>query len=304
MSKIHLITSCTNSKKNGAFRAVLGSLTLTSLDKMAKSWLQELERIPVQDCIPAVERYKGAHWSIAKSCTQEFGVELWIMSAGLGLVNQNDPIPDYQATFSGGSEHSIPAWSKKRAESNSNWWQLLAAYKKRSFKVLFRDHSKDTFIVCGSKDYIRAVSADLIQAIQFLEQPEQQLIIITSGNGSYSSLDRFLLRSQEDMRSNLKANMLILNISLAKYFLRWLKQDMTKSLEDFKTEQLSNLIRNPPQKKVKGKKQTEIQVEAYIKESLIKCSNVKVTNLLIKFRKEGNSFEEKRFKAVFKRVKS
>jgi hypothetical protein len=303
MSRIHLITSCTNSKKNGAFRALLGSVPLKSIGEMAKSWQQELERVPAQDCIPAVERYKGAHWSIAKSCTQEFGVELWIMSAGLGLVNQNDHIPDYQATFSTGTDHSVPTWNEKRAESNSNWWQLLTAYKEHSFKVLFRDHSKDIFIVCGSKDYIRAVSADLVQAIQFLEQPEQQLIIITSGNESYSSLNGFLLRSQEDMRTCLKANMLSLNISLAKYFLCWLKQNMTKSLEDFKTEQLPNLIRNAPQKKAKGKKRTEIQVEAYIKESLTKCADEKVTNLLIRFRKEGNGFEEKRFKAVFKRVK-
>ncbi|QYJ70322.1 hypothetical protein K0H59_14965 [Shewanella sp. FJAT-51649] len=270
---------------------------------MAQNWVQELERVPAEDCLPAIERYKGAHWSVAKSCMLELGVELWIMSAGLGLINQNEHIPDYQATFSAGSDNSIPVWNKKRADSNSNWWQLLTEYKEHSFKVLFRDHSEDTFIVCGSKDYIRAVSADLEQAILFLEQPEKQLIIITSGNDSYPSLNRFLLRSREDMRTALQANMLSLNISLAKYFLSWLKQDTTKSLEDFKTDQLPILIRNAPQKKAKGQKQTESQVETYIKESISKCADVKVTNLLIMFRKEGKSFEEKRFKAVFKRVK-
>lgn len=50
------------------------------------------------------ELYRGAHWLRARGIAARWpGIELWAMSAGLGLRHHTDPAVAYEATF-----HAMP----------------------------------------------------------------------------------------------------------------------------------------------------------------------------------------------------
>ncbi|EPK3140283.1 DUF6884 domain-containing protein [Enterobacter kobei] len=48
----------------------------------------------------AGELYTGQHWSRAVAAAARSGAEMWILSAGLGLLHVSDPVVPYEATFS------------------------------------------------------------------------------------------------------------------------------------------------------------------------------------------------------------
>ena len=303
MPKVHLITTCTNSKYHNAQRADLEMFQNSpSLEHLAKLWCANLESIPDSEKLPAIERYKGLHWSVAKSCLDEQDVELWIISAGLGLVHLSTLIPDYQATFAGGGKNSIPSFGLNRHIANQHWWNEISARQHCSLSLLFDEHPEDIFIVSGSKDYIKAVQTDLCKGVQFLNVPESQLLIITSGSETYSQLDEFIVRSQSNMARSLKANMLTLNIALAKQLLIWLRESPEMSLKDI-SKKVSSLIGEKLVSGPKGVRCTEQEVCEYLKRAIRLNPNLRVTPALREFRANGNSFEANRFKAIFQKVK-
>ncbi|MBO2643885.1 hypothetical protein [Shewanella algae] len=271
------------------------------LEAVGKHWCEQVAAVPLTERVPALTRYKGAHWSIAKSCKDELGVELWIMSAGLGLVNQSTLVPDYQATFARGSEDSIPKFGVNTRVANQRWWRYLSEFNQSGFKKLFRKYPEDIFIVSGSKDYIDAIKDDLSAAIQFLVSPEEQLLIVTSGRDSYGHLDEFVLRSKSSMTKPLKSNMLTLNIALAKRLLIWMTDYPGKSLKEIAV-MASSLARDDVSARPKGVRRDVQFVQDYLTSAIRLNPNLKMSPALREFRANGNSFEANRFKEIFQRI--
>ncbi|MEB0790474.1 hypothetical protein VC835_22165 [Citrobacter portucalensis] len=48
----------------------------------------------------AGELYTGQHWCRAVAAAARNGAEMWVISAGLGLLHASDPVVPYEATFS------------------------------------------------------------------------------------------------------------------------------------------------------------------------------------------------------------
>ncbi len=61
------------------------------------------------DTLPAVEMYSGAGWPQVVRMIEKHGVNLWVYSAGLGIIKGTDLIPAYECSFSSQAEpNNIP----------------------------------------------------------------------------------------------------------------------------------------------------------------------------------------------------
>lgn len=313
MSNIHLITTCTNGK-NGLSNGTLSLSKYTSghisSEMLINSWCSAVNSaIPASASVCAVDLYKGGHWATAKAILKEYPIDLWILSAGLGLLNHKDKVLPYQATFAKGYEESIPSYSHQYVGKSFHrtWWKEINERSPfnlqhpTSITALMKRNNRDYFIICGSPDYINAIELDIINGLQHLNDSQKQLLIITSKKINVR-LESFLFKSNQYMAQWLKCNMLMLNISLARYLVKEFVGSKADNLH-LLSQQLTKKLENLPEREFKkGIRRSLEEVNAYILNLLIRQPGISATQALRIFRDGGNSFEEKRFRVVFKAI--
>jgi len=313
MSNIHLITTCTNGK-NGDRNSTLSlskySSGRMSSDILINSWCNALnEAIKTSASIYVKDLYKGGHWATVKTILKDYPLDLWVLSAGLGLLHYKDKVVPYKATFSTGYEESIPSYSYEYAGKSFHrtWWKKIneqSFFKSQhptSITGLMKKNNRDYFIICGSPDYINAIELDVINGVEYLNDPNKQLLIITSKKIN-SRLESYLYKSNQHMAQYLKCNMLMLNIKLAQYIL---KEFTDRKLDNLNlvSQQLIEKFKNLPEREVKkGVRRNPEEVNQYILNIVQEYPGISATQALRAFRDSGNSFEEKRFREAFKAV--
>ncbi|MDN2648135.1 hypothetical protein OB909_22725 [Klebsiella pneumoniae] len=131
MSRLNLITSCTNSKHNNG-HSVLNLAIFSEKYKTPKglihAWGEAVNSaLSTKLVVPVEKLYKGGHWSTAMSIYDAQPIELWVLSAGFGLLKHGDAIVPYQATFATGHKDSIPLFSDKYGKKSfyQEWWGKL-----------------------------------------------------------------------------------------------------------------------------------------------------------------------------------
>lgn len=315
MSRINLITTCTNGKYGKTSKILnLGDYSAgkVSSEILIQSWCNAIKGTILHSDLISVENlYKGGHWTTARAIQHEYSADLWVLSAGLGLLHSKDRVIPYQATFATGYRESIPLYSKVYSGKafHRTWWKAMtesSSYQKEhptSIAALMHAKPKEYFIICGSPDYINAIELDVFDGLHHLESPLAQVMIITSKEIS-SRLTPYFLKSDARIAQWLKCNMVMLNISLAKYVVGEFKN---RSFENFKklSNELSQQFKLLPAKNVvKGIKRTPVEVEEFIFDLLRQQPKISPTQALRTFRDSGNSFEEKRFRNLFQIVAS
>ncbi len=310
MNRINLITTCTNGKHGDKSNFLNLSDYLSegipSAD-LIDAWCDTLNTTLSTSALIQVENlYKGGHWATAKAIREEYFVDLWALSAGLGLLHCEDKVVPYKATFAKGYQESIPLFADVYSGKTFHkvWWQAITGrsfFKSThptSLTELMRARPDDYFVICGSPDYINAIESDLVKGINYLESPKKQLVIITSKKTT-ASLDEYTLTSNHNIAAWFKCNMLMLNIMLAQYFIKTFKLN---AHDDFSVvvQRLSAQFHSLPAKKVtKGIKRQAEEVQAYISTLLQQQPAISATQALRTFRDAGNAFEEKRFRTLF-----
>ncbi|QCT90338.1 hypothetical protein CRI69_20860 [Escherichia sp. E4742] len=275
---------------------------------LVRSWSNALnEVISTSETVCAIDLYKGGHWSMAKSILERYAVDLWVLSAGLGLLHYKDKVAPYNATFATGYEESIPLYSKEYVGKSfhKTWWKeltersLFKSQHPTSIAELMKNNNQGYFIICGSPDYINAIELDAIHGLEYLREPKKQLLIITSKEIS-GNLSNYLFKTNKKMAEWLKCNMLMLNISMAKYIIHEFttkKIDNLNALSQYLSSELQKL---PERENKKGIRRNSEEVSHFIVQILQRNPGISATQALRTFRDSGNSFEEKRFRAFFK----
>ncbi|EDS6807062.1 hypothetical protein AZH90_004331 [Salmonella enterica subsp. enterica serovar Legon] len=202
---IHLIVTCTRRKTVDAGGTIFpsGKDAGTAYEIWRERLAQACSANPL---ITAGELYAGQHWNRASDAAKRNGAELWIISAGLGLLHVTDRIVPYEATFS-----SMPFRSR-------DIWTLLITRpptKRRcpSFYALMRGRPHDRFVIAASPVYLRAVEDDLCAGRDALTSPDQ-LTIVTS-KGYQGCLSRSVTLASAAMMGTLNTNLTGLNVSYA-----------------------------------------------------------------------------------------
>ncbi|WP_233473710.1 hypothetical protein [Phytobacter diazotrophicus] len=203
--KVHLITTCSAGKTTPAGETVF-PYQLPAVDVALSAWRNLLRN--VRTTLPAAHLYSGLHWSRAlEVATRHSGLELWIISAGLGLRHATDPAVPYEATF------------RMMPFQGSEVWKGLTEKpplkgRCNSLSQLMYRFPEDQFVVAASPLYLTAILQDLMQGKDNLDDANAQLTVVSSG-GCPVPLLPYLTRSHAGMLAELNTNMTGLNISLA-----------------------------------------------------------------------------------------
>jgi hypothetical protein len=111
--------------------------------------------------IPAWQLYQGRAFREAKLAAQPIAAEVYIISAGLGLVRADDSIPAYSLTVASGPDNILARIETSHPTLSSIWWrELTAASQSPSFEGLLAGSSGFVLLAAG-RSYLSMISADL-----------------------------------------------------------------------------------------------------------------------------------------------
>lgn len=171
-----------------------------------ESWTRRIRAAAGQ--IVTGKLYKGLHWQRARDIAHRHSaVELWAVSAGLGLRHDADPAAPYECTF-----HALPY-------APAEHWRYLTAKpplpgRCPTLAELMRKCPHDQFVFAVSPVYLCAIEDDILAGLPALRNADQQLKIATSQD-YHGELKRWDTYSHTGMLKALKTNCTALNISLA-----------------------------------------------------------------------------------------
>src|SRR5215831_3401547 len=121
--KIVAVTNCTNRKRHAPGELTRArSLRQGEATVIAQDWWGRIEAEEALDAARCL--YKGRAFVEAIRATEACGGELWIVSAGLGLVEGSKPVPAYSLTITPRSPDTILS---KAGCTPREWWRALQA---------------------------------------------------------------------------------------------------------------------------------------------------------------------------------
>lgn len=215
--KIVVITSCTGEKKAHAEQA------LTKEDfEQGSAHVSEREKKLASHLLPAGDMYSGQqHTRLMQGVKalreeEEHEVDLWILSAGYGLIPADRKIAPYECTFSGMRKAELRSWARE-LNIPKDFRKVLGCSFDVGIVLLGNDYLeacdlKDpvelggpTLFVCSSStaehvnriDQARAVPLRNQEAVRFscglvsLKGKVGRRILETIGEGGNKSVDRF-----------------------------------------------------------------------------------------------------------------
>lgn len=336
--RLHIIANCA-ARKRVPPAVFLSSVLAIDIQESAKIWWDKLNNtsfLPTENkglfChsegkVRAADLYIGSYWSIIRELpkiaqTVSLDSQLWIISAGYGLISAEDYIYSYSATFSGGDENSlnkIVNSTNNMEKSGSQWWNLLSTYSlpestnPRNLSTLIKNHPNDFFLIIASSDYLSAIETDLLSGIKFLTSPEN-LIIVTSKLFSNNGLSKYLIPSDARLQCNSQCDAICdkhlipkgvrgsISSSLAKVIIQniheWgFKVSTVKKIIEKAVENSPMLIQYD------RTVLEDSEVKDFIDREIKISPSASASFLLRKLRDSGFACEQKRFKGFYSEVK-
>lgn len=234
---IYLLSNCTSSKRLVPEENMLiKNYSFNDINTSINEWKKNSEST-TSNVITANELYKGHSWQETLKnvdiLSQISPTKLLISSAGYGLINSDQKINSYQATFSKGNENSIYNFKNDSISTPTTiWWDRID-----KFDISKLDESAYVFINV-SYEYLIAMQNTIKQLIDIFK--DKLFIIVLSKNKLPDFYTKNILRF--DTRFNSFENGTI--SSIIPRFSRWLfKEIVDKSLE-FDNKEIQKHINN------------------------------------------------------------
>lgn len=164
LSGITLITTCTNRKRESVPTELkASSLPTGPQSTVLKEWHSRISAsVPVG---PASRVYCGRGFSEASRAHSEISGDLWIISAGLGLISEKTNIPSYNITVTNSGSDSILKKLNGHQFIFSEWWRdlnLLNGTPNPISQLVRRNHDQ-LFVIGLSRSYAKLIECDLLQ---------------------------------------------------------------------------------------------------------------------------------------------
>jgi hypothetical protein len=307
-----VFVTCTKRKTSAAESATcLGRLAKANPSALAAAWIGKLEA-EQSSTMPARRLYSGDQWKIASqlpNAAKQAGVaaDLWVISAGYGLIPFDANIASYSATFSQGHPDEIETRLQPRPENpKAAWWEELARWpgpsagSPRRIRDVARKNPLSPLLIVASPSYLKAIEFDLLEATESLKQ-SSLLVIVAAGARKSGSLAPFLVDCDSRFQAALGGARMSLNQRITRHILLnsppwpWSAEGFSATL----ASTCQHLDRTPFRA---GKKLTDSEVKQYLRKKLSSDPRCRPTGLLRELRSSGISCEQKRFKALFHEV--
>lgn len=160
--RVALITSCTNRKRVVPVRQLRAqSLSRAPLSLLAAEWVSRLRSARVR--VPAREFYAGRSFTEALAAAQAYDATLHIVSAGMGLIHVDDPVPAYSLTVAGRVSDNVLTRVKDGEAAPAQWWTALNARLRQANPLarLIASKAADLIVLALPSTYIDLVAEDL-----------------------------------------------------------------------------------------------------------------------------------------------
>lgn len=177
---IIIVTNCTNRKRSVEKAIALDEVSLNgSLEIVAIRWAALLEN--ALRIKKAGDVYSGRSIAEAKKAKEVVAGELYVISAGLGIVHADEPIPAYNLTVSAGIGSLAPLLNQL-SKTPADWWSALnnELGSTRSIASLLNANKNTRLLLALPSSYLELISQELtrLTAAQLT-----QIRIITSKLG-------------------------------------------------------------------------------------------------------------------------
>lgn len=173
-----VLTSCGKRKScdpSPALRA--GALPAGGPASVAKAWAGRVAAARTR--IPARQLYQGRAFREAELAARPIAAEVYIISAGLGLVRADDPIPAYSLTVASGPDNILSRIEMSHPLLASIWWrELTATSQSPSFEGLFAGCAGFVLLAAG-RSYLSMISQELAS---LCASDRQRLRLFTAGS--------------------------------------------------------------------------------------------------------------------------
>lgn len=288
--------TCTLRKTSPIPRSLrLRAVTGVRLSTRFRHWTARLTDAEVPSR-PALDLYAGEHWSMARRLADEphtvAAVELWVCSAGYGLIPANTPIVPYSATFAPGNPDTVPGPA-------TDWWTALGDWggpakgPRRLVDLAAADPSARYLLVLSAA-YLRACHNDVCQAADKLNG-SGGLSVISAGTKRDPDLAGVLLPADARLQAVLGGTLQALNIRAAEHLLSAGlvdHDDMADSLRRLLAEQ-------PPPRRFNRRRVSDAEIRSFIRDRRRDEPTATHTRLLREVRAADYACEQARFAALF-----
>lgn len=310
---VNVIVSCTNRKRfEGPSATAVHEIGGKDLLERLKLWKKNLRTAAAEEHC-ADKLYIGDHWSVVRSIPDEaessgLDVQIWICSAGYGLIRQETPIKPYRATFTRGEGDYIASGLVENDHTLHDWWTGVCAYRSstlnsapRTLSALAAAFPRTPMLVALSADYLKAVTEDLV-GVSARAYFQDHLSIISCGTSpNHSVWKQHLLPCDASLAGNLGGTLTSLNARVAR---RLLQSVDRKDLSVDKLTELSQALDRSARRVVPPRiANSDSEVEAFIRDHLAEFPTTSKTRLLQEFRGKGRACEQKRFGEIYSRVR-
>lgn len=188
VKKWQVVTNCSSIKRRRDTPVTLDHSRL-NFDTFSNAWASKVKSSNTETT--ALETYGGRAFIDAVTAARKLETELHIVSAGLGLIEESQKIPNYSLTISKG-QGSIATWLQGQNKSAADWWSALNKQlgKSNSLKKLIK--SSEGVIFAVPSTYLEMISEEL-------EKIDEELIakiyIISSTSGQQQLSDKLRNRA-------------------------------------------------------------------------------------------------------------
>ncbi|MFM2219861.1 MAG: hypothetical protein RL240_4179 [Planctomycetota bacterium] len=296
-----LIANCTATKRVSAGDALMLRKWTGTIRQRFAWWTKAIDAAGF--LTPARYCYAGDAWaqvlaaeSVKPECTL-----LWVVSAGLGLISVDQPIPNYSATFINSDSDSI-GHSKNQ---NIDWWNLCVEWQRKKTGVgsiadLATANPDAKFVVALSTSYLAVVKNDLILARESLSSPDN-LLVISAGTRHLPDLHGSLMPIDARFENLVGGARATLNARMLRHIIEKFKPEQISAsmVESY----LNNIATSLKQARSYDRKiLNDKQIAAFIRKHSRKNSRTSASSLLRLLRDEGSACEQKRFQRIYRSI--
>lgn len=307
-SLVNVVVTCSLRKRGTvAPTLMVRDLARCEAHERSSEWARRISETPQTDCVPALDLYKGEHWSVVRSIYaqswpgQTRRIQVWVMSAGCGLLAPATLVPAYNATFTSGDQDSVASTSQDRR----SWWKtvcdipLEGSDNPRTLSQLASRHPAAPLIVTASPGYLDAAADDLVTAARHMNDPG--LLTLLCRTGSLPGvLDAHKVHLSSHMRAALGGTLLAMNVRVLLALLQG-GGDLNKLHLDEQVNRLRSTSSSSVSRS--GCKVSDGAVREYISKRLANETRLSASEALRGFRNGGLAVEQKRFQKLFRTVR-
>lgn len=305
----HIVASCADRK----LQAIPERLRLRAhqgddLQSLYRSWRGAVRDEPVA-AVAAKDLYGGPYWTAVKSIGAGLGrpVQLWVASAGYGLVPSDAALKPYSVTFASGQHDSVlrgPVTDP--AQSRRTWWKLISSERgpapgsPRSLRSLVEADPTARLLVLGSPAYLQALEHDLLDAQRASHSAEILLISGAPGPASRALQDVWL-SSTAELLVHVGGALPSLHARVAAHVIAELVRSGA-SFADARhrwTALAQGSSRLMPSTRTPA---SDDEVKQFIRSALKADPKAKHSRLLREYRESGRACEQSRFRELFRQA--